>query len=55
MTLLLTLDEAAEQLRVSRRTVERLIRARHLNPVRIGGRTLIRRCDLEAYIAGLAA
>ena len=52
MTDLLTLDEAAAELRVSRRSVERLVRAgrlRVLHPV--PGRTLVERRELEAYIA----
>ncbi len=52
MSELLTLDEAAGRLRVSRRTVERLvargrIRAVHPSP----GRTAIEQRELEAYIA----
>jgi excisionase family DNA binding protein len=50
---LLTLDEVAQALRVSRRSVERLVRAgriRVLHPV--PGRTLVERRELEAYVAG---
>lgn len=52
MAELLTLDEVAAALRVSRRTVERLrkqgrIRAVHPSP----GRTAVERRELEAYIA----
>ena len=51
---LLTLDEVAQALRVSRRSVERLVRAgriRVLHPV--PGRTLVERRELEAYVAGV--
>jgi excisionase family DNA binding protein len=60
VTALLTLDEAADRLNVSRRTVERLIHDGLLRPTRIGtrttrsglvghGRTLIREYELELY------
>jgi excisionase family DNA binding protein len=49
---LLTLDEVAERLRVSRRSVERLVRARRLRVLHpVPGRTLVERRELEAYIA----
>lgn len=48
---LLTLDEAKERLRVSRRTVERLIAAGQIRPTRIGRRTLVTERELEAYVA----
>lgn len=51
---LLTLDEVALALRVSRRSVERLVRAgrlRVLHPV--PGRTLVERSELDAYRASL--
>jgi excisionase family DNA binding protein len=48
---LLTIKEAAEQLRVSRRTVERLIAAGQIRPTRIGRRILITERELEAYVA----
>jgi excisionase family DNA binding protein len=48
---LLTLDEVAERLRVSRRTVERLIAAGRLRPTRVGARTLVTARELEAYVA----
>lgn len=51
MTELLTLDEVAERLRVSRRTVERELAAGHLRPVRIGRRRLVTVKELEAYVA----
>ena len=51
MAELLTLNEVADRLRVSRRTVERLIQAGRLRPTRIGARTLITERELEAYVA----
>lgn len=51
MAELLTLDEAAEKLRVSRRTVERLIASGQIRPTRIGARTLVSDRELEAYVA----
>jgi excisionase family DNA binding protein len=48
---LLTLDEVAERLRVSRRTVERELAAGHIRPIRIGRRRLVTVKELEAYVA----
>lgn len=50
-TELLTVVETARRLRVSRRTVERLIKAGRLRPVRIGRRVLITTQELEAFLA----
>lgn len=46
-----TLPEAADQLRVSRRTVERLIAAGRIRVTRVGGRTLITQRELEVFIS----
>lgn len=46
-----TLDEAADKLRVSRRTVERLIASGQIRPTRVGSRTLVSDRELEAYVA----
>ena len=54
-TLLLTLREAAEQLRVSTRTVHRLIHAGELPTVPVRRSLRIRRADLRAYVDGLTA
>lgn len=51
---LLTKREAAEALRRSPRTIERLIASGTLTAVKVEGSTLIRRVDLDAYIAGLS-
>lgn len=48
---LLTVPEVAERLRVSRRTVERLIAAGRIRPTRIGARTLVRVREVEAFVA----
>jgi excisionase family DNA binding protein len=48
---LLTIPEAASALRVSTRTVFRLIRLGRLRPVRIGGRTFTTHEDLRRLIA----
>jgi excisionase family DNA binding protein len=47
---LLTVDEAATELRVGRRTVERLTARGDLEVVRIGRRVLIRPEALRAYV-----
>ena len=54
-TLLLTIREAAEQLRVSTRTVHRLIHAGELPTVPVRRSLRIRRDDLRAYVDGLTA
>ena len=54
-TLLLTIDEVADQLRISTRTVRRLIQAGELPNVSIGRNLRIRRYDLNAYVDGRAS
>lgn len=49
-----TKREVAVSLRCSVRTVERLIAGGDLVAVQLGGRTLIRPADLEAYVGSLA-
>lgn len=50
-TLLLTINEVAAQLRVSRATVyRRLLDTKAITPVRIGSSPRIRRSDLDAYL-----
>lgn len=51
MTDLLTLDESAQRLRVSTRTVQRLIASGQIRPIHIGRRTLITVKEIEAYVA----
>ncbi len=51
--LLLTKAEAAELLRLSERTLQRLISAGELPAVHVGGAARIRREDLEGYVASL--
>ena len=48
-------SEAAEQLGVSLRTIERLISAGRLPVVHVGGAARVRVADLGAYVQGLGA
>jgi len=50
MTRLLTLDEVAEQLSVSRSTVSRFIRSGALRSIRLGGNRRIAEEDLLAFL-----
>lgn len=50
---LLTLPEAAQALRISRSSLYRLMGRQELGSVRVGGRRLISRRVLEAFIARL--
>lgn len=47
---LLDMAETADRLRVSRSQIYRLIKQGALKPVKLGGRTLFRRIDLDALI-----
>lgn len=47
---LLDVTETADLLRASRSHVYRLIERGNLKPVKLGGRTLFRRVDLDALI-----
>lgn len=51
---LLTLGEAADKLRVSVRQVQRLRQVGALPATRIGSRAVVRRADLDDFIANLA-
>jgi excisionase family DNA binding protein len=51
----LSVEEAADYLRVSRASVWRLLKNKSLARVRIGGRTVVRRVDLDAFLERLAA
>lgn len=46
----LTVNEAASYLRISRTTVWRLLKNKKVARVRIGGRTLIRRVDIDNFL-----
>jgi excisionase family DNA binding protein len=48
----LSIPEAAELLRCRRQRVDDLLSQRRLSRVKDGGRTLIRRAELEAYLLG---
>lgn len=50
MTVLLTVPEVVARLRVSRRTVERLIATGELRATRVGRRTLVSETDLDTYV-----
>ena len=51
--LLRTYDETAKALRVSPKTVERLVAAGELAAVSIGRSRRVRQCDLEAFVTSL--
>jgi excisionase family DNA binding protein len=50
---LLTLAEVAERLRVSRRTVERLVAAGRLRVVGVGRRRMVTNREIEAFVAAV--
>ena len=52
MAELFTLDQVAVRLQVSRRSVERLIAAGRLRPVKVGHLTRVTDRELEVYLAG---
>ena len=54
-TLLLTLDEAARELRCARRSVERQIAGHRLTVVHVGRSVRVERRELERFIAQLRA
>jgi len=47
---LLTVEEAARYLRISRPMVYRLLQTKQLRPVKIGSRTLFDKKDLDRFI-----
>jgi excisionase family DNA binding protein len=51
VTELLTVAEVADRLRVSRRTVERLMAQGRLRPLKVGRRTLVTSRELDAFVA----
>jgi excisionase family DNA binding protein len=52
-SVLLTIEETADELRLSRRQVERLAAAGRLRTVVIGSARRVRRTDLEDFVASL--
>jgi excisionase family DNA binding protein len=52
-TLLLTLDEAARQLRCARRSIERYVAAQHLAVVRLGRAVRVERGELHRFVAAM--
>lgn len=53
MSPLLTIEDVAARLQVSRRTVYRLIAEGRLRPIHVGRRTRFTEREVEAYIASL--
>lgn len=49
----LTLDQVADRLQVSRRTVNRLVAEGRIRPVRIGRSPRVTERELSAYVASL--
>lgn len=45
-------EEAAEQLSISRRTLYELLRTGELSSIKIGGRRIIRRTDIMEFLEG---
>jgi excisionase family DNA binding protein len=52
-TQLLTVLEAAQELRIARSSVYKLMSRGELKSVHVGTRRLIRRSDLESFVAAL--
>jgi len=52
-SLLLTLDEAARQLRCARRSLERYVAGHHLRVVRLGRAVRVERGELERFVAAM--
>ncbi len=50
----LTINETAIYFRISRAGVWRLLRTGRLKKIKIGGRTLVRRIDADAFLASCA-
>jgi|ThiBio_1000_plan_1041568.scaffolds.fasta_scaffold00232_29 excisionase family DNA binding protein len=46
----LTIEEAADYLRISRSSIYRLFRDKSLVPARIGKRTVVRRVDADKFL-----
>lgn len=47
-------DEAADYLRISRASMWRLLRHDIIPRIRLGGRTVVRRSDIDAHLERLA-
>ncbi|ESY92672.1 excisionase [Mesorhizobium sp. LNHC209A00] len=47
----MTVSETAVYFRISRASIWRLLRSGDLKKIRIGGRTLVRRIDADAFLA----
>ena len=53
--LLLTLDEVAVSLRISKSKAKKLVAAHEIRSVQVGRLRRVRASDLNSYVAGLAA
>lgn len=53
MSNLLTLDEVAARLGVSRRTVDRIVKAGNLRPIKVLGSPRVTERELDAYVGSL--
>jgi excisionase family DNA binding protein len=53
MTALLTLDEVADRLKVSRRTVSRIVKAGQIRPIQVGRHPRVTERELDAYVGSL--
>ena len=53
MTVVLTLDQVAEQLHVSRRTVNRLVAQGRIRIIRVGSQPRVTEREFDAYVASL--
>ena len=51
MTELLTITEVAERLRVSTRTVRRLVASGQIRVIKIGRRTVVKSSEVDAFVA----
>lgn len=47
----MTVDELADYFRISRTSAYRLFKTKALTPIKIGGRTVVRRVDADAFLA----
>ena len=54
LSAVLTVEELTDYFRISRASVWRLLASGQLRKTRIGGRTLVRRVDADAFLARCA-
>jgi len=51
-TAVMTVNELAQYFRISRVSAYKLFNTGALMPIKIGGRTMVRRADADAFLAG---